>query len=438
MSATATRLLDNYVGGRWMPAQAATRRPRRDQPRHRRGARARPALGRADLDAAVAAARAALPEWREVAGDRAGAPAVRAARAARRAPRGAGALGHPGHGQDDRRRPRRGGADDRDGRGACAIPTTMQGQILEDVSRGVDVEMVRQPVGVCAAIIPFNFPAMVPFWFLPFAIACGNTFVLKPSEQVPLTQRIAFELIDELGSARRRRQPRQRRPRDRRGDARPPRDRRDLLRRLGAGRAASSTRARPRAGKRVQALGGAKNHMVVMPDAVIDRTVAGSSARPSAPPASAAWRARCWSSSATPQDAAAGTAGRGDAARSPSATGCRATDVGPLVSADARDRVAAGSSAASAKVPRSVLDGRGVAGRDPAAPSSARRSSTASPRRWRRPRGGLRPGPHRRSAPRPRPGDRARQHQPLRQRHLDLHRVRRRRPRATATRSRPG
>ena len=69
---------------------------------------------------------------------------------------------------------------------ACAIPTTMQGRILEDVSRGIDVETVRQPVGVCAAIVPFNFPAMVPFWFVPFAIACGNTFVLKPSEQVPL------------------------------------------------------------------------------------------------------------------------------------------------------------------------------------------------------------------------------------------------------------
>ncbi len=82
---------------------------------------------------------------------------------------------------------------------ACAVPTTMQGRILEDVSRGIDAETVRQPVGVCAAIVPFNFPAMVPFWFLPFAIACGNTFVLKPSEQVPLTQQIAFEEIDALG-----------------------------------------------------------------------------------------------------------------------------------------------------------------------------------------------------------------------------------------------
>ena len=82
---------------------------------------------------------------------------------------------------------------------ACAIPTTMQGRILEDVSRNIDAETIRQPVGVCAAIVPFNFPAMVPFWFLPFAIACGNTFVLKPSEQVPLTQQIAFEELHALG-----------------------------------------------------------------------------------------------------------------------------------------------------------------------------------------------------------------------------------------------
>src|SRR5204862_476620 len=82
---------------------------------------------------------------------------------------------------------------------ACAIPTTMQGRVLEDVSRNIDAETIRQPVGVCAAIVPFNFPAMVPFWFLPFAIACGNTFVLKPSEQVPLTQQIAFQELHELG-----------------------------------------------------------------------------------------------------------------------------------------------------------------------------------------------------------------------------------------------
>jgi malonate-semialdehyde dehydrogenase (acetylating)/methylmalonate-semialdehyde dehydrogenase len=82
---------------------------------------------------------------------------------------------------------------------ATAVPQTMQGRVLEDVATNVDCETIRQPVGVCAAIVPFNFPAMVPFWFLPFAIACGNTFVLKPSEQVPLTQELVFNLIDDLG-----------------------------------------------------------------------------------------------------------------------------------------------------------------------------------------------------------------------------------------------
>ena len=66
----------------------------------------------------------------------------------------------------------------------------MQGRSLEDISPGIDCQTIRQPIGVFAAIGPFNFPAMVPMWFLPFAIACGNTFILKPSEQVPLTQRI--------------------------------------------------------------------------------------------------------------------------------------------------------------------------------------------------------------------------------------------------------
>src|SRR5215468_8375540 len=70
---------------------------------------------------------------------------------------------------------------------ACGIPMMMQGYNLEDVARGIDETMIRQPLGVVAAITPFNFPGMIPFWFLPYAIATGNTFVVKPSERVPLT-----------------------------------------------------------------------------------------------------------------------------------------------------------------------------------------------------------------------------------------------------------
>jgi malonate-semialdehyde dehydrogenase (acetylating) / methylmalonate-semialdehyde dehydrogenase len=82
---------------------------------------------------------------------------------------------------------------------ACGIPMMMQGYNLEDVARGIDETMIRQPLGVVAAITPFNFPGMIPFWFLPYAIACGNTFILKPSERVPLTMRRAFELLERAG-----------------------------------------------------------------------------------------------------------------------------------------------------------------------------------------------------------------------------------------------
>src|SRR5579859_7121217 len=82
---------------------------------------------------------------------------------------------------------------------ACGIPMMMQGYNLEDVTPGVDEMMIRQPLGVVAAITPFNFPLMVPFWFLLYAIACGNTLVMKPSERVPVTMRRAIELIEQTG-----------------------------------------------------------------------------------------------------------------------------------------------------------------------------------------------------------------------------------------------
>src|SRR5438045_7302260 len=157
---------------------------------------------------------------------------------------------------------------------ACAVPTTMQGKILEDVSRNVDAETIRQPVGVCAAIVPFNFPAMVPFWFLPFAIACGNTFVLKPSEQVPLTQQIAFEELDALGLPA--------------GVVNLVNGGREVVEGIldhpgidavsfvGSAPVAKIVYERAsKAGKRVRALGGAKNHMGGMPDAVGAETASG-------------------------------------------------------------------------------------------------------------------------------------------------------------------
>ena len=156
---------------------------------------------------------------------------------------------------------------------ACGIPTLMMGKTLEDVAAGIDCEYVRQPLGVFAAITPFNFPAMVPCWFWPYAIATGNTFILKPSEQVPFAPTRIIELAHEAGI--------------------PPgvlnlvHGAKDVVNALlahpgiaGISFVGSSPVAKyvfqeaGKFGKRVQALGGAKNHVIVMPDADMDRAVA--------------------------------------------------------------------------------------------------------------------------------------------------------------------
>jgi malonate-semialdehyde dehydrogenase (acetylating)/methylmalonate-semialdehyde dehydrogenase len=154
---------------------------------------------------------------------------------------------------------------------ACGIPTLMQGYNLEDVSRGIDEIMIRQPLGVTVAITPFNFPAMIPLWFLPYAIACGNTFILKPSERVPLTALKLVDLLQQTGIPK--------------GvinlvvGAKPAVD--TLLRHPDV-RAISFVGSSPVAryiyaegsahGKRVQCQGGAKNHVVIMPDADLEMT----------------------------------------------------------------------------------------------------------------------------------------------------------------------
>jgi malonate-semialdehyde dehydrogenase (acetylating)/methylmalonate-semialdehyde dehydrogenase len=154
---------------------------------------------------------------------------------------------------------------------ATAIPQTMQGMTLGQIAGGIDAETFRQPVGVCAAITPFNFPAMLSMWFLPFAIGCGNTFVMKPSEQTPLVPELFFKVLAELEL--------------------PP----GVVNLVHGGKTAVNTildspgvdavsfvgsaetaqyiyEKSAAAGKRVQAFGGAKNFMVVMPDAVVDST----------------------------------------------------------------------------------------------------------------------------------------------------------------------
>src|SRR3954453_14101422 len=274
MSATATRLIDNYVAGSWTPATDSSDALDVTNPATGEVLARVPLSGAGDLDAAVRAAREALPVWRPVSTiERARRLFTLRERLVER------------HEDLARSVTTEMGKTISDARAevarmiemvecATAIPTTMQGRILEDVARNVDCETIRQPVGVCAAIVPFNFPAMVPFWFLPFAIACGNTFILKPSEQVPLTQQIAFEELDALGL--------------------PP----GVVNLVNGGRAVvegildhpgidavSFVGSAPvakivyeraaKSGKRVQALGGAKNHIVVLPDAVVGKTVDG-------------------------------------------------------------------------------------------------------------------------------------------------------------------
>ena len=186
---TTTRLLDNYIAGRWTPAEAATEVLDVTNPATGETLARVPLSGAADLDAAVTAARAALPEWRAVStiGRARKLFELRERLVARQEDLARSVTTEMGKTIADARAEVARAIEMVEA--ACAIPTTMQGRILEDVGRNIDAETIRQPVGVCAAIVPFNFPAMVPFWFLPFAIACGNAFVLKPSEQVPLTQR---------------------------------------------------------------------------------------------------------------------------------------------------------------------------------------------------------------------------------------------------------
>ena len=154
---------------------------------------------------------------------------------------------------------------------ACGIPHLLKGEFSRNVGPEIDTHSDRQPLGVVAGITPFNFPAMVPLWMYPVAIACGNTFILKPSERDPSAPMLVFELFKRGRLPRRRAQRRARRQGSGRRHPRPPRHQGRELRRLDADRRTTSTRAAPRAGKRVQALGGAKNHMIVMPDADMDK-----------------------------------------------------------------------------------------------------------------------------------------------------------------------
>ncbi|PLZ06359.1 CoA-acylating methylmalonate-semialdehyde dehydrogenase [Fischerella thermalis] len=154
---------------------------------------------------------------------------------------------------------------------ACGIPMMMQGTNLEDIARGIDEMMIRQPLGVCAVIGPFNFPGMIPFWFMPYAIACGNTYIVKPSEKVPLTMQKIFQLLDEIGL-----------PKGVINLVNGAKQAVDAILDHPQIRAISFVGSTPVAkyiysraaanGKRVQCQGGAKNPIIVLPDADMEMT----------------------------------------------------------------------------------------------------------------------------------------------------------------------
>ena len=356
-------LLRNYVGGEWARRGGLETLADVDPVSGATVAEV-PLSEAAEVRAAVEAARAAQPGWREV-------PPQRRARAvlalregllARRRELVALVSADMGKTLQD--------ADGEVGRGiesvesAAAIPHLLKGEVLEGVAAGVDVALVRQPVGVVAAITPFNFPAMIPLWFLPYAIACGNSFILKPSEQDPRPAELIVEIVDAIEEI-------------------PP----GVVNLVHGGREAVTAiledpgidaisfvgRAETarivaegavRTGKRVQALGGAKNSLVVMPDAELGQAmpaIMGS--------AFGAAGQRCLAGSVCV--VVGGEARRGEVREAlvEAASGLTvgpgddpATDVCPMVSAAAREKVAEAIDRAAGNGSDLLLDGRGDAG----------------------------------------------------------------------------
>ena len=263
--------LSNYIGGRWIPSRASETLDVHNPARGEIIART-PLSTAEDVDTAAAAAKKAFPDWRDT-------PAVKRVQSLFKFKaqleehfEELARIVTTEHGKtlDEARGSVRRGIECVDV--ACGSPSLMMGYGLENISSGIDCNVIRQPVGVCAAIAPFNFPAMVPLWFLPFAVGTGNTIIVKPSEQVPLSMKRMFELLEKCDL--------------------PP----GVVNLVNGGRAVveaicdhpdiravsfvgSTPVARTvyqratHAGKRVQALGGAKNFIVVMPDADFDRTI---------------------------------------------------------------------------------------------------------------------------------------------------------------------
>jgi malonate-semialdehyde dehydrogenase (acetylating)/methylmalonate-semialdehyde dehydrogenase len=353
-----TTIVRNYVGGAWRDSSASETLPLTNPASGEELGRVPLSTGR-DVDRAVLAAKAAFPIWRAT-------PAPVRARVlfrlkalleeykeelARQLTIEHGKVIAETRGEVQR------GIENVEH--ACGIPTLMMGDTLEEIAPGIDSASWRQPLGVFAVITPYNFPVMIPLWFWPYAVATGNTVVLKPSEQDPLTHQRIVELAEQAGLPP--------------GVLNVVHGGRECVEAIcdhpeiagvsfvGSSRVADVVyRRASAAGKRVQALGGAKNYMIVLPDADIDvaleachGSIFGSSGQ------------RCLAGSmvvgvgdAHPEirermlDAAASIrlgSGLDDA-----------TDMGPVISAEHRDRVNGFISQGEADGARLSLDGRGA------------------------------------------------------------------------------
>jgi malonate-semialdehyde dehydrogenase (acetylating)/methylmalonate-semialdehyde dehydrogenase len=353
-----TTIVRNYVGGAWRDSSASETLPLTNPASGEELGRVPLSTGR-DVDRAVLAAKAAFPIWRAT-------PAPVRARVlfrlkalleeykeelARQLTIEHGKVIAETRGEVQR------GIENVEH--ACGIPTLMMGDTLEEIAPGIDSASWRQPLGVFAVITPYNFPVMIPLWFWPYAVATGNTVVLKPSEQDPLTHQRIVELAEQAGLPP--------------GVLNVVHGGRECVEAIcdhpeiagvsfvGSSRVADVVyRRASAAGKRVQALGGAKNYMIVLPDADIDVALE-------------ACHGSIFGSSGQRCLAASMVVGVGDAHPEirermlDAAASIRlgsglddATDMGPVISAEHRDRVNGFISQGEADGARLSLDGRGA------------------------------------------------------------------------------
>ncbi len=259
----------NYLGGKWVTSSGSETLPV-NNPATGEFLGQVPLSGSGDVGAAVEAAKLAFPSWRAT-------PAIERARVLFRLKTlleenfealAISLAREHGKNLEECRGEIRRGIENMEH--ACGIPTLLMGSTLEDIAPGIDCETVLQPLGVFAGITPYNFPVMIPMWFWPYAVATGNTFVLKPSEQDPLTHQLVIELAGQAGLPK--------------GVLNVVHGARDAAAALvehpdvrGISFVGSSAVARQiyagaaACGMRVQALGGAKNYLVVLPDADYDQ-----------------------------------------------------------------------------------------------------------------------------------------------------------------------